>query len=505
MRAMQRIKSVRKGSSPVGLGLSRKRTQTPLQDELTQAEDGGGKPASGSKSKPPLARALSSRLSRKNVSENLAIGGLLKGRGAEEILQGLSGGELVAQAQAQVASAGESAILAFKMRRSGEGRPQVLAVSKSETNLFVYRLGFRVDKAQGFAMMARSRFSLKCLVRIDGCASAGCELALTFRDDKRGELRTYTYTAARVQEKMAVLWCLIQLCLQYLHFLPQTANLIRAELGLFAAQHNFEALCPLLSTHPAAAELAAETPIAPQPPTGNLTTLTAVEEDELREVLSAEGLDGLDSGDLLPALQGRIREMEAETAAEMLSWEQRGDAGGLNDPVEAVVLKLEGVEAELSALDAWMSNYNEELKTMRKGIQKIEQENNRLQIKSRNQRRLKETLASMLQRYNVDRDTQNVLDNVANILFVECLGQVEDANPSVLPNHEENALKRILQAAEKLSQASLGQAVSEPGIDPTDLPRVEHEEALRAVKERVQEINVSNFSTLLRVVYIVKT
>ena len=501
MRAMQRIKSVRKGSTPVAI------PKRSFPDELTQVENGAPR---------PLGRALSSRLSRKNMSDNLGkampgLGALLKGRGAEEVFQAVGLQELQSHVQRKVASSAEVVVLVFKvMRGTGDARPQVLAVSRSDTNLFVYRLGFRADKtkASGFDLKPSSRFSLKCLVLVDGRGAAAeqesCLMELTFRDDKRGELRKYTYAALKLQDKMAVLWCLIQLCLQYLHFLPQTQNLIRAELGLYATQHNFEALCPLLSAQPNAAAEDREVNgdgdgggrdqvVGMAEPVANLTTLTAEEETELHDLLKAEGMNELNSGDLLSTLQGRIQEMEAETAEEMRSWERRGDEEGLNDPVEDLVLKLEGVEMELSQLDGWMSNYNEELKTMRKGIQKIEQENNRLQIKSRNQRRLKQTLASMLQRYNVDRDTQNVLDNVANILFVECLGQVEDANPAPapIPQHEETALKRILQAAEKLSQASQGQAVPDPGLDPAELPRMEREESLRAIRERIQQINVS--------------
>lgn len=351
--------------------------------------------------------------------------------------------DLSTLASKSLKTAEESLVLFFKVFKSNkptDKKLQLLVISKSDNNFFLYRL---TSKSGSNDMKIVLRLNLQCLLVIDGKEGRDAtngegesrEFTISFKDDQLAFSQVYNFCADSMRSKKAILWCLIQLCLQYLHFLPKTTNLSRAELGLIAAQYNFESLCPQLNTN-SPQETPAAANIPPKlPPSASATILSTSEEAELYALLKEEALDTLSSGELIPRIMEQIQSIENETEEQMRMWEARCTGVNSDDPVEKLVLKLEGVEGEL---DGWMSNYNEELKTMRKGIQKIEQENNRLQVKSRNQRKLKEKLASVLSRYNVDIETQQVLDNAWEILFVDCLEQVENN-----PQQNSTALHRL--------------------------------------------------------------
>ncbi|GBG28917.1 Exocyst complex component SEC3A [Hondaea fermentalgiana] len=197
--------------------------------------------------------------------------------------------------------------------------------------------------------------------------------------------------------------------------------------------------------------------------------LNVAEQEELLQILEAEGLTSVTSGKLSETLHARIHALEEETGSTMRQWENRGDNTdyvsdnaasqdpvGLFDPIAVLVDQLERVHDELSDMDAWMANYNMELNTMRKDIHKIEHENNRLQVQARNHESLRLHLATLLSRYAVSPSAIEVIDNLDIILRQDALGEVEKgAQPA---EGKEPALVRLSKTATELNLAAAGQA-----------------------------------------------
>lgn len=217
--------------------------------------------------------------------------------------------------------------------------------------------------------------------------------------------------------------------------------------------------------------------------------LSTAEHDELLQILEAEGLTSVTSMKLSDELQSRIHKLEEETGSTLRQWENRGDSSDyisdamvaagqspeLFDPIAILVDQLEQVYDELSDMDAWMSNYNLELKTMRKDIQKIEAENERLQVQSRNHENLRLHLATLLSHYAVSAGAIEVLDNLDAILRHDTLSEVEHGGSPA--QGQDPALVRLSNTATELSLAVVGKAHLR------HLPRHERNSANLALKD----------------------
>jgi len=296
-------------------------------------------------------------------------------------------------------------------------------------------------------------------------------------------------------DKNLMIYCLFELCRKFCGVEIGLENVNTVELHMLKTSKVIYSRCPLLESTADTEEVSQDIIIKQftnQPETNSEVEeniLSDAEQELLLDVLQAENLTHIAPGELMGALHRRVLELESETGDVLRTWENRGDnsdfvgtstiAGVASDPIASLVENLDCVFHEMSELQAWMANYDKELRTMRQDIEKIAVENERLHMSSKNDQLLKSHIKKLLSRYAISQKSIDVWSNVGSILHDQVLQEIEFGKP---PKGDLPALALLTNTANELQLGLQGKA----GKDSTSsLPE---EPYMLAVTERVNEL-----------------
>jgi len=414
------------------------------------------------------------------------------------------------------------------------------AAPKSKEALIVH-----VMNLKGWSV--RTSVALRTLRIIDGdpdlpftTGIGDSNLIVKLEFHPKGTKQKFYFLMRTYKDKGALQYVFYELCSQMFGFEPSLVSINPSELQLQATEEDFIKRCALLDNKGgsviipeffdgdrAREELAKDENDRDEETIQNQSgksshfatkqgmalkdILSVDEQEELGEILREEGLDNVSSGDLASRLSSLVNELEEESGDILRQWENRGNnsdyvgktavspptkGSTFFDPIALLVEQLEEVHQELTEMDSWMANYNLELRTMRKGVHKIENENNRLQTEARNHDALRMHLVKMLSHYAISPETTEVLSNLDQILREDTLEEVENgAKPKTgIPP----AMERLSNTAAELRLALCGMAhfrhskgqangslqTRREGDDDT----YPEEPFIRATDERVQEL-----------------
>jgi hypothetical protein len=161
-------------------------------------------------------------------------------------------------------------------------------------------------------------------------------------------------------------------------------------------------------------------------------------------------------------LQGRMRDLEAETCRRLIAWEDEKhisvsdrtrlhDVSDARDTVDALALAslfktLESLDSELKAMEDWLQDRAAAIKPLTDDCADIEEENRQLEQQWKSYDTLGSEMRRLLHGQELDETTEGILKNPASVLFYseDGLVNVEDS---------EDGIERIYEAGKALLDA----------------------------------------------------
>eukprot|EP01117_Protostelium_nocturnum_P008665 TRINITY_DN3112_c0_g1_i3.p1 TRINITY_DN3112_c0_g1~~TRINITY_DN3112_c0_g1_i3.p1 ORF type:complete len:867 (+),score=309.07 TRINITY_DN3112_c0_g1_i3:129-2729(+) len=176
--------------------------------------------------------------------------------------------------------------------------------------------------------------------------------------------------------------------------------------------------------------------------------MTAAEEKELEDLIISCVNGVTDVEELSNSLNTQLNNLEIQNIYAII------DAEAATYRVQE---KIDESSQQLEAIDAWLTEYNTSLRSIKGYIEEIENRNNRMEIATQNQRKLKTELENLLQKLILSRTVTTTL-----------------TTPSF--TKEKNGLSIAIDAAESLSQIFKSYQELTPAMKNT-----------KAVQEKVKE------------------
>eukprot|EP00753_Platysulcus_tardus_P012189 PLAT3346.6.p1 GENE.PLAT3346.6~~PLAT3346.6.p1 ORF type:complete len:845 (+),score=500.07 PLAT3346.6:266-2800(+) len=276
----------------------------------------------------------------------------------------------------------------------------------------------KVNYSDSRLTVSRS-WKLRKLQSVLGSAeSDGSDFTLQFRKDR------LAYQAASTLQQKRLLWSVLAICDQVLAIAPTTRRVNRAALDVLAAEHGWASALESLghsSLSGRPLESKREEDGEEEEALGMAKFMSAAEMEDVERMLSSDRYSELSTDKLEADLAARLEALECGSVESLLGWEAEAAA------LDGVLSQLLFVDQQLNDLQSTLGDYYDHLSGIHDALRQVEEENNRLEVQSRNNEALRAELAALVNGLDLGARTTSVLRDPAATLAAARFHHIERA------------------------------------------------------------------------------